>query len=289
MKRSQPFLVALFLALVTSHAQPPPGRTARLDVTYVTRERGGDQKLDLYLPSGKGPFPLVLRIHGGAWRAGSKRDGVPIFLVDAGFAVASVEYRFIPAYPFPAQIQDCKAALRFLREHAAGFDIDPGRVAVMGDSAGAHLAALMGLAPDAPALTDAPDSRTSERVRAVVDFYGPSDLEIVSKDFNAAAHPDLVGIIDELLGVPAKENLDAVRAASPVTYVDKTDPPFMILQGEADDIVPSVHSKTLDAALTKAGVPSELILIPGCGHGGGAFWSPEQCARIVAFLKGNLG
>jgi len=266
----------------------PPGCSEQRDIVYATRDPGGPQKLDLYLPAGKGPFPWIVRIHGGAWRAGDKVGGVPLFLLEAGYAIASVEYRFTNVAPFPAQIQDCKAAVRYLREHAAEFNLDPDRAGAMGDSAGGHLASLLGLAPRVAALTDAPDFKTSEAVKAVVDFYGPSDLRVPHDDKWNAAHPDLRTAVEDLLGGPRDQKADVAKAASPITYVTKTAPPFLILQGDADDTVLPVQSITLDRALRAAGVPGELILLPGAGHGGAAFGAPEQQAKIVAFLNRYL-
>ena len=258
---------------------------------YATRDPGGPQKLDLYLPAdlpaGRGPHPFILRIHGGAWRGGDKTQNVPAYLLEDGYAIASVEHRFTDVAPFPAQIQDVKAALRYLREHAGEYGLDPRRVAALGDSSGSHLACLVGLTGGVAALTDDPGSRTSDRVLAVVDFYAPSDLRAFPESWKVS-HPDLIDAVNRLVGGTLEEHPDVARAASPITYVNKASPPFLILQGGRDDIVAPVQSINLDRALRAAGVPSELVILPGAGHGGPEFWAPEQRAKIRAFLDRYL-
>ncbi|MEI9896951.1 MAG: alpha/beta hydrolase [Chthoniobacter sp.] len=218
MKFVFPILLASLAVLFPIHADEPglpKGCSVRRDVVYATRDPGGPQKLDLYLPAGKGPHPWVLRIHGGAWRAGDKTQGVPTYLLEAGYAIASVEHRFTSVAPFPAQIQDVKAALRYLREHAAEFDLDPQRVAAMGDSSGSHLACLVGLTSGVPAFTDDPASKTNDRVLAVVDFYAPSDLRTIPEDWQKTNHPDLIDAVDRLLGGSKEERLARGKSGKP--------------------------------------------------------------------------
>ena len=265
----------------------PPGCSLRRDIVYATRDPGGPQKLDLYLPAGKGPHPFILRIHGGAWRAGDKANNVPTYLLEDGYAIASVEHRFTSVAPFPAQIQDVKAALRFLREHAGEFDLDPRRAAAMGDSSGGHLASLVGLTSGVAAMTDDPDSKTSDRVLAVVDIYAPSDLRMSAESWKAS-RPDLVDALNRLVGGTLEQRQDMAKAASLPTYVKKTSPPFLILQGDKDDIVAPAQSIDLDRALKAAGASSELVILPGAGHGGPEFSAPEQRAKIRAFLDKYL-
>lgn len=267
--------------------QLPPGCSLRRDIVYVTRDPGGPQKLDLYLPAGKGPHPFILRIHGGAWRGGDKAQNVPAYLLEDGYAIASVEHRFTKVAPFPAQIQDVKAALRFLREHAAEFDLDPRRAAALGDSSGAHLASLVGLTSGVAALTDDPDSRTSDRVLAVVDFYAPSDLRTIPGNWKTS-RPDLIDAVNDLVGGPLEQHQDMAKAATLLTYVGKTSPPFLILQGDKDGVVAPAQSIDLDRALKAAGASSELVILPGAGHGGPEFSAPKQRAKIRAFLDKYL-
>lgn len=260
----------------------PEGTKVVRDLEYV---RGGHarQKLDLYLPPGaKGRLPVVVWIHGGAWRGGSKDGGGPaVGQVARGYAVAAINYRLSQHAPFPAQIEDCKAAIRWLRGHAREYNLDPGRIAVWGASAGGHLAALLGTSGGVQELEgklgDCPEQ--SSRVQAVVDWFGPTDLANMG-----GAHDDAQSPESLLLGGPVPRHKDRAVRASPVTYVSKDDPPFLVLHGDKDPLVPVGQSELLAEALKKAGVEAVLVKIPGAGHGGQAFQSPVQRKLVDDFL-----
>lgn len=232
------------------------------DLPYV--ENGVErQKLDLYVPSdASGPMPLVVWIHGGAWMGGDKAGCPARRLNSKGFVVASINYRLTQTDPFPAQIEDCKAAIRFLRAHASQYHINPDRIGVWGSSAGGHLAALLGTSGDVADLEGELGSKDkSSRVQAVVDWCGPTNFH--EADLSPKAH----FILAMLFGGPLNQKLELARKASPVHYVTADDPPFLIAHGKQDDVVPHSQSELLHAKLTDAGVPVTLMSFPNSKHG----------------------
>ncbi len=249
----------------------PSGVKAWRDVTYQVNAGYRPQIVDIYVPAGKGPHPLVLYIHGGGWMGGHTRqsgafDDFPKMLAAfaaEGFTVASVEYRLSGEATFPAQAKDVFAALRFLRENAAQYHIDPARVGVFGGSAGGHLAALAGLACNGGKIDAALDSASAQDacVQATAAWYGIYDFatmpRITQKD---SAEQRLLGCKDG--ACPA----EAIRAASPITYVDAKDPPFLLLHGVDDKVVPVAQSHQLEAALKSAGVPVSATYYPATDH-----------------------
>ena len=256
------------------------------DLPYV---EGGheQQRLDLYLPEkADARRPLVVWVHGGGWEAGRKEDSPAQWLVGKGYAVASINYRLSQHAVFPAQIQDCKAAIRWLRANAAKYGLDPNRVGVAGDSAGGHLVALLGTTDGAKELEGSQGNLDqSSRVQAVVDFYGPTDFVSWDPRFSNYAY----AVITRLIGGPPHENKEKARKASSVAYVNKDSAPFLILHGDKDGIVPLAQSRELAEALKKAGVEVDLRVVKGSGHGGPAFLSPESRKLIDEFLAKHLG
>ena len=189
---------------------------------------------------------------------------------------------------WPAQIHDCKAAVRWIKAHAGKYNLDPDRIAVWGSSAGGHLVAMLGATADVPDLEGNLGSHTDQtsRVACVVDWFGPSELlrmndEPGGMDHLAAGSPE-----SQLIGCPITENEDKARAVSPVTYVSKGDSPHLIMHGDKDRTVPHDQSVRLAAALEKAGVPCTFVTIKGAGHGG--FRNPEVHKRIRLFLEKYL-
>jgi acetyl esterase/lipase len=248
----------------------PEGTRTLKDLPYVP---GGHerQKLDLYLPPAGTRWPLVVAIHGGAFRMGSKEGEPAGAFVARGFAVAAVNYRLSQHAVFPAQIEDCKAAVRWLRANAARYGYDPDRVASYGTSAGGHLAAMLGTAGGVKAFDVGANPGVSSRVQAVVDFFGPTDfLQMDAHRLSAAAmtHDAPDSPESQLVGGPIRDNPDKVARANPITYVTPDDPPFLIVHGDADLLVPHHQSELLEAALRKAGVRVRLVTIPGGPHGG---------------------
>ena len=234
------------------------------DVTYCTMD-GIPLKMDILYPfTGYGPWPVVIYVHGGAWIGGSKLDpygdiDLPA-LRQAGYMAVSVSYRLAPEYPFPAMIQDIKCAVRYLRAHAAEYNIDPDRIGARGSSAGGHLVSLLGLADESAGWDVGPYLNQSSRVQAVVDTYGPTDL----------SDPAFFGLFRNAINAlfRSRELTDELLAsASPLTYISAGDPPFLILHGDRDEVVDLSQSQKLYDALVKAGIPAELIVVQGGGHG----------------------
>ncbi len=225
--------------------------------------------LDLYLPEDvASPLPLIVWIHGGAWREGTKEHPRALRLVSDGYAVASVEYRLSQEAIFPAQIHDCKAAVRWLRAHAGTYGLDPSRVAAWGGSAGAHLASLLGVTAGVPELEGSlGHPEQSSAVRAVCSWYGPSDLLRMNDIRGAMDHDAPDSPESQLVGAPIQAHPDLVARANPITYVGPDAPPFLLMHGTADDVVIPSQSELLHSALVGAGAQSTLILLGGLGHG----------------------
>jgi acetyl esterase/lipase len=199
-----------------------------------------------------------------------------------GYVVASINYRLSQDATFPAQIEDCKAAVRWLRAHAKGYKIDRDHVIAWGDSAGGHLASLLGTAGDAAEWEPRPPAESS-RVQAVIDWYGRADLTRVCTDPSMAEHA-----VARLIGGSGQGVYDTARKASPIAHVTKDDPPFLIMHGEVDTTVPVQQSEDFAAALRTAGVPVILVVLKGIGHGGEAFMKPDQVRIIDTFLQEHL-
>ncbi|WDQ15099.1 alpha/beta hydrolase fold domain-containing protein [Rhodopirellula sp. P2] len=258
--------------------------------------KGGDRDLKMHLVFPKTmpdkPLPAYVWVHGGGWQSGSKEGGVNQVsrMVADGFVGATIEYRLTGEAPFPAQIEDCKCAIRFLRAHAEEYGIDPNRIAVGGSSAGGHLVALLGTSGDVQELEgNGGWQDQSSRVQAVVDLYGPTDFSkfVTTKGFESHNRPGspeskLLGG-GEVLG-----NNDGIGRVNPITYIDDQDPPFLIIHGTEDPVVPMNQSQLLHEALESAGVETQLELIRGAQHGGREFATPEIRELIQTFLKKNL-
>ncbi|MGO9110497.1 MAG: alpha/beta hydrolase fold domain-containing protein [Thermoguttaceae bacterium] len=262
----------------------PPGVKVERNIAYV--ENGHERnRLDLYLPEkSTGRLPLVVWIHGGAWRAGSKEYPPALWLVGRGYAVASINYRFSQHALFPAQIEDCKAAIRWLKAHAERYSIDPDHIGVWGASAGGHLVALLGTTAGVRKLEGSGgNAEQTSRVQAVVDWFGPADMATMG---GQAEPPD--SPVAQLIGGPAAKYPEKARQASPLTYVSKDSAPMLIMHGDQDTIVPLDQSERLAAALKKAGVEARLNVIHGNGHGGPGFDNEESRKLIESFFDEYL-
>jgi acetyl esterase/lipase len=286
-------------ACTADEKQPklPAGVRLERDVAYI---EGGDeaQRLDLYLPvqSPEKRLPLIIHIHGGGWRGGSKYPCSFVGMVNRGYVVASIEYRFSQKAVFPAQIQDCQAAIRWLRGNAAKYSIDPQRVGVIGGSAGGHLSALVGTAGGADAFPPIGDHRDqSDRVQCVCDIFGPANFATVMQQ--AAADPNVRNIFkfnsdsdpySLLIGASLENNPEKTSAVSPVHYISPDDPPMLILHGTHDALVPYAQSVELEAALKAQKIPAWLQTLPGAGHGGGAFTKPKVLSLVNNFFDRYL-
>ena len=253
--------------------QWPGGVTSLADVVYATLPGYRPMIVDIYMPpKSAGPKPLVLYVHGGGWVAGHTRHAGALAdfpaalarLASEGFVVASLEYRLAAEAPFPAQVQDARAALRFLKANAARYGIDPARAGIWGGSAGGHLSALTALSCGVSAL-DAPGTKApegSECVQAAVIWYGVFDFAAL-----AASRPGgSDSAAARLLGCKDACTPEQFAAASPNTYVDAKDPPFLLIHGTEDKTVPVAQSHLGEARLKAAGVPVQSIYIEGVDH-----------------------
>lgn len=259
------------------------------DLAYATHATAR-HTLDLYLPPGGGQRPLIIWVHGGGWRAGTKGNPLALRLMAGeGYAVASVGYRLSNMAKFPAQIEDCKAAVRWLRAHAVEYSLDPNRFAAWGSSAGGHLVALLGTAGDKFDIGE--NIGVSSRVQAVVDYFGPTDFlrmdahALASAPFKHSA-PDSPE--SQLIGGPIGENDLAVARANPANYATKDDPPFLIVHGDQDPLVPLHQSQFLENALRQAGVAVRLYVVKGAGHGAGFDKDAAIVPMVKEFLRRSL-
>lgn len=261
---------------------------AVLDLPYAGTDNPR-QKLDLYLPKVRKddkPLPVVVFIHGGAWQAGDKRGGfgtLAPFVVSGEYAGVSVGYRLSGEAIWPAQIHDCKAAIRWLRANAEKYNLDPTKIGVTGTSAGGHLVAMLGTTGDAPELegTLGEHVKESSRVQCVVDQFGPTDLLAMGGSHNNANSPE-----SKLVGGAIQEHKEAARNASPTSYVSKDDPPYLFIHGTNDPTVPFNQSELLHEALQKVGVESVLVPVQGGGHGN--FGTNEVTERMRQFFDKHL-
>jgi acetyl esterase/lipase len=270
--------------------QAQPGAVLR-DVTYC---KGGavDLKMDLYFPkvASSAPMPVVLYVHGGSWSSGDKSEATLLTadLLNYGYLVASVDYRLAPQHKWPAQIEDVKCSVRFLRANASKYNLDPNRIAAWGSSAGGHLVSLLGLTRK----TDGFEGRggyqeQSSSVQAVIDWFGPTDFT----SWDLKRHEQTVV---DLLGVPLSEAGEILRKASPITYVSKDAPPFLIMHGDKDSVVPLSQSQILYDRLKAAGANATLVVVKNAEHGfvprGGLISPsiPEMRKIILNFLDANL-
>jgi acetyl esterase/lipase len=251
----------------------PPAVKVSKDVLFDTL---GDTRLylDVAVPEGDGPFPCVVMFHGGAWSMGSRKDlsSVIEMVAAKGYVAVTASYRLAPKHQFPAQIQDARSAIRFVRAKAKDYKIDTDRIGTAGFSAGGHLALLLGLAGKVEGWDAGSNLDTSCKVKCVVDFFGPADLALYGKS------PGLEdAYMVPVFGKQCKTDPEIYKKASPVTYVTKDAPPVLILHGTFDLVVPIVHSEALHKKLKDAGATSELIPVRGGGHG----WEGKTLARTT--------
>jgi acetyl esterase/lipase len=271
------------------------------DVVFAHVDGFRPLTLFVSVPPAPSPPPLVVFIHGGGWQLGHPAVTNPVYrrldfigkFSRAGFAVARISYRLSAEGVFPTQLHDCKAAIRFLRNRAGRFGFDPARIAAMGDSAGGHLAALVGLTGDRPDLEgQVGDTRGSSAVQAVVDWFGPADLLTMNAQSAPEAdqnHDAPTSPESRLIGGPVQERRAAAKAASPIGYVTKSAPPFHIQHGTQDRLVPFAQSRALHETLLKAGADSTLVAVEGADH---CFWGASGdgiVERDIAFLRAKLG
>ena len=282
----------------TKQPSIPVSVTAHHDLFYVPNghER---QKLDLYLPTQDknllqaASFPLIIWIHGGAFRLGSKEGNkhnpLPFDYLAQGYALASINYRLSQHAIFPAQVEDCKAAVRYLRAHAQQYNLDPTRFAAWGPSAGGYLAAMLGTTGDIIEFDVGENLDVSSQVQAVVDYFGPTDfLQMDAQRFpEGMIHDTPDSPESELVGGAIQEHPEKVARANPITYIIKDAPPFLIIHGDRDPLVPYGQSVLLAEALQKVEADVTFYTVSGGGHG--RFTDPLVPELTKMFLDKHLG
>ena len=267
------------------------------DIPYVADTLPG-HRLDLYIPNGAtSATPLIVWVHGGGWILGDKSldASAPQFrYARNGYAVASINYRLSGTAIFPAQIHDCKAAIRFLRANAAQYNLDTNRFAAWGSSAGGHLVALLGTSSEVPDMegTVGGNLEYSSRVQAVADWFGPTDFlqedaQTAAQGCPAVGHSSANSPESLLVGCPIQTCPQVVQRANPMTYLTPDDPPFFIQHGTADCTVPIGQSVILQNLMQTAGNDSVYLPIPGAVHGGFQFSTEANLVQLDRFLKQN--
>jgi acetyl esterase/lipase len=280
---------AVVLCLLTGIALPAADGPAIREEADLVFGKGGeaDLKLDLAMPAeGAGPFPAVVCIHGGGWVGGDRKQMAQTIrsLAKHGYVAVSPDYRLAPHDRFPAQIEDCKAAVRWLRANAKTYKIDPDHVGAVGFASGGHLACLLGVTGKDDGMEGAGgNADESSRVQAVVGFFAPTDLSATDWNLEVTGK-NLI----PLLGGGAEEKPDAYRKASPLTYAGKDAAPTLLFHGDADKIVPVGQSRKLAEKITAAGGVAHVVVLEGEGHG----FRPEKLLlclqQMVEFLDGRL-
>ena len=309
MKKVDFLIFCTLLSFSFCYAQPRGGNMPKantegiknkwLDVAYANQSPA--QKLDIYLPNeGEGAFPVIISIHGGAFKMGDKGD----FQVNAmleglkrGYAVVSINYRLSGEAIFPAQIYDVKAAIRWVKANAKTYKLNPEKIATWGGSAGGHLAALAGTSADVEALEDLSmgNEKISSRVQAVVDWFGPINFNNMDAQFKVSGkgrtdHDEANSPESQLIGKKITEAKDLVSNANPATYITKDDPPFFIEHGKEDNLVPTEQSINFAADLEKVLGKDKVTLnvLPDTKHGGRQFEAAENLDLVFKFLDKYL-
>lgn len=245
------------------------------DVVYA-RAGDTDLRLNIAVPkAGDGPFPAVVFLHGEGWRAGDRSDMDSLVkgIARLGYVGATVQYRLVPTARFPAQVEDCKEAMQWMRAHAAQYRIAPQKTAVVGFSAGGYLAAMVGVT-----------GTTGDAVQAVVSFFGPTDF--TTRDWPSDLETE---VIVPFLGGAFADRPDVYRNASPVNFVTKESPPFLFFHGVEDRLVPVDQSRRLAARLQEAGVAARVVAFEREGHGFTDATNQAAMKQMLEFLRERFG
>lgn len=258
------------------------------DIPYVTNGHFR-QKLDLYLPP-KPKGPLLVGIHGGGWRGGSKEPAQGLPMLAQGYAVASVEYRFSQDAFFPAQIEDCKAAIRWLRAHASEYGYDPKKIAAWGGSAGGHLTALLATTGNTKEFDVGENLDQSSAIVCGVDFFGPTDFPgwVAPHGNSIVERSDPNSLLVLLLGGPIDKKMELAKKASPLFWASKNSAPLLILHGTKDPLVGLDQSQRLAEKYKSLGVEVILDVVENGGHGGPEFGKNDRPKEILDFLNKHL-
>lgn len=262
-------LGCLFLVQCAPYSPGPKGEKIFRNVVFSNPQPGVKLKMDLYVPKTEKPAPVVVWIFGGSWKFGWKSFHVVLRdLTKYGIAVASIQYRVSEQATYPAQIYDCHDAAQWLRENGAKYGIDPTKIGASGESAGGHLAALMGTCENTP------------NIKAVCALYPPTDMVKLGREYFKPTRPSA---IDLLFGGPIETKLQAAREASPMNHVSSKSPPFYLIHGANDELVKPFHSIDFQKKLQAAGVEAELVIVPNKKH-----WfslTDDQISKVAAFFN----
>jgi acetyl esterase/lipase len=284
-------LIAIAALVATLSMSPVFGAEPEtpVEIVYATID-GLNLQLDLYKPAGVAKPPLIVWVHGGAWRAGTRKDMPLGGLIDAGYAVASVDYRLSTQAPFPAQAHDIKAAIRFLRARQDDLGVDATRITIAGASAGGHLAALVGMTNGHRELegTIGKHLDQSSDVQAIVSFYGMSNLTTILSQSTPHGLKVRVPALQLLLAGQPDKKPELARLASPVFHVDQNDPPLLLIHGDQDLQAPINQSHELQGCYEAVGRPCEMIVAHESKHGGPEFFDAKRTAIVRAFLQKQL-
>ena len=298
-KMKTPLLIVMLIVSLHLSAQPdriksifPAGTQFLQNIPYAN-DTLKKHLLDIYIPpNARAINPVVVWVHGGAWMLNDKYADMGYMtntiksIIEKGYVLASIDYRHSTTAIFPAQIQDCNQALEFLHNNASKYKLDKNNIVLFGFSAGGHLASLLALSNNNTVTDFYPQKKkTSFKIKAVIDFYGPSDFLAMT----AMGDPEMKGDpISTLLGSTPLKRPDISKTASPSTYVDKGDPPFIIVHGEKDESVPYQQSVLLQSYLNLAGVKNELVIVKGAPHYGTMFDTDEVKSKLFEFLALNF-
>ncbi|RFZ92702.1 alpha/beta hydrolase [Mucilaginibacter conchicola] len=269
----------------------PKGTVLYQNVSYANDTLIRHQ-LDVYIPSTqKGSYPVVVWLHGGGWRKGDKYSAMDYMgttareMIEKGYAIVSANYRYSSTDQFPAQIQDCNQVLTYITGNASKYHLDVNRIALIGFSAGGHLAALLGLSNNNKVGRFYADGNIQQcNIKLVFDYYGISNLETLT----GPGTTDPNSGVQLLIGAKAAEQPQKAKEASPVNYIDQNDPPFFIVHGDKDQAVDHSQSVELSTKLNEAHVKNELLLLPGAPHGGPFFDTPAVRAKLFRYLERYL-
>ncbi len=259
------------------------------DVVYAKVD-GKELKLDLYIPEKPITNGLLVWVHGGAWRSGTK-DGVPRIFPENGIPTASIEFRQSTEARFPAQVHDIKAAIRFLRAKASAYGCDAGRIVIAGSSSGGHLAAAVGVTNGQAELegTVGDYLKESSDVQGILDYFGASNLNTILQQSTPFGLNVRKPALELLLGSLPEQNTKLATLASPVAHVDKNDPPLLIFHGDQDPQMPINQSHELTGAYKKENRNVQFDVVYGAAHGGDAFYTGERVKLALDFVVAILG
>ena len=287
MRKLYPVAILAVVALLGGAHADEPGKVIK-DLEFAVVD-GHSLKLDLYQPHQAEGSRLLVWIHGGGWRKGSKEKCLLRWLPKHGYTVASISYRLSNIAKFPAQLHDCKAAVRWLRANAGKYGYRTGNIAVAGASAGGHLSALMATTADHPELEGKVGGNLdqSSRIQAAVDYYGATDFILRSKTQPSRAN-EKGSVVFDLLGGGAHEKTALAKQASAAYHVSRDDAPLLVFHGNKDNTVLLDQSQAIVKAYQKSGSRVQIYVIGGAGHGGNLFSQGVIAQRLLTFLGASL-